>query len=34
VNVERGAIVHRAVSHDLLNDAATLDRLIGLKVGS
>jgi len=30
--MERGAIVHRAASRDLLNDAATLDRLIGLKI--
>jgi len=30
--MERGVIVHRAPSHDLLNDAATLDRLIGLRV--
>jgi hypothetical protein len=34
VNVERGAIVHRAPSRDLLHDAATLDRLIGLKIDS
>ena len=32
VVMERGVIVHRAPSHDLLNDAATLDRLIGLRV--
>ena len=31
--MERGAIVHRAVSADLLRDAATLDRFIGLRVG-
>ena len=30
--MERGAIVHRAPSRELLNDAATLDRLIGLKI--
>jgi len=30
--LERGAIVHRAPSHELLNDAATLDRLIGLRI--
>jgi branched-chain amino acid transport system ATP-binding protein len=29
---ERGAIVHRAQSRDLLADAATLDRFIGLRV--
>jgi branched-chain amino acid transport system ATP-binding protein len=29
---ERGTIVHRARSHDLLRDAATLDRFIGLRV--
>jgi len=33
VIMERGAIVHRAASTDLLRDAATLDRFIGLKVG-
>jgi branched-chain amino acid transport system ATP-binding protein len=32
VVMERGIIVHRAPSRDLLNDAATLDRLIGLRV--
>jgi len=30
--LERGAIVHRARSQDLLNDHATLDRLIGLRL--
>jgi branched-chain amino acid transport system ATP-binding protein len=30
--MERGVIVHRAPSRELLNDAATLDRLIGLRV--
>ena len=30
--LERGAIVHRARSRDLLNDHATLDRFIGLRV--
>jgi branched-chain amino acid transport system ATP-binding protein len=30
--MERGAIVHRAPSRELLNDAPTLDRLIGLKI--
>ncbi len=30
--MERGGIVHRAASRDLLNDAATLDRLIGLRI--
>ena len=30
--LERGAIVHRARSRDLLNDHATLDRYIGLRV--
>jgi branched-chain amino acid transport system ATP-binding protein len=33
VIMERGSIVHRARSADLLGDAATLDRLIGLRVG-
>ena len=33
VIMERGTIVHRARSADLLRDAATLDRLIGLRVG-
>lgn len=32
VIVERGRIVHRAKSADLLHDAATLERLIGLKL--
>jgi branched-chain amino acid transport system ATP-binding protein len=32
VVMERGIIVHRARSRDLLDDAATLDRLIGLRV--
>src|ERR1041385_9250095 len=32
VVMERGAIVHRAASGELLDDAATLDRLIGLKI--
>jgi branched-chain amino acid transport system ATP-binding protein len=31
--LERGAIVHRARSAELLKDQATLDRLIGLRVG-
>jgi branched-chain amino acid transport system ATP-binding protein len=30
--MERGVIVHRAPSRDLLDDAATLDRLIGLRI--
>src|SRR5690242_18314244 len=30
--MERGAIVHRAPSRELLNDAVTLERLIGLKI--
>jgi branched-chain amino acid transport system ATP-binding protein len=30
--MERGVIVHRAPSRELLNNAATLDRLIGLKI--
>jgi branched-chain amino acid transport system ATP-binding protein len=30
--IERGNVVHRATSTDLLMDHATLDRLIGLKV--
>jgi len=30
--IERGRIAHRAKSSDLLNDAATLDRYIGLKL--
>jgi branched-chain amino acid transport system ATP-binding protein len=33
VIMERGAIVHRATSTDLLCDASTLDRFIGLKIG-
>jgi branched-chain amino acid transport system ATP-binding protein len=33
VIMERGAIVHRARSAELLRDAATLDRFIGLRVG-
>jgi branched-chain amino acid transport system ATP-binding protein len=33
VIMERGAIVHRAASADLLRDAATLDRYIGLRIG-
>jgi branched-chain amino acid transport system ATP-binding protein len=32
VVMERGVIVHRARSRDLLDDAATLDRLVGLRV--
>jgi len=32
VVMERGVIVHRAPSSELLNDAATLDRLIGLRI--
>jgi len=32
VVMERGTIVHRAPSRELLNDTATLDRLIGLKI--
>jgi hypothetical protein len=31
--MERGAIVHRAPSAELLQDAATLDRYIGLRIG-
>ena len=31
--MERGAIVHRAPSADLLHDAASLDRYIGLTIG-
>src|SRR5438552_11906959 len=34
VVIERGTIVHRARSPDLLQDAATLDRLIGLRVAT
>ncbi len=30
--IERGSIVHRAPARDLLDDAATLDRLIGLRI--
>jgi branched-chain amino acid transport system ATP-binding protein len=33
VIMERGAIVHRAASAELLRDAATLDRYIGLRIG-
>ena len=33
VIMERGTIVHRAKSADLLRDQATLDRYIGLRVG-
>ena len=32
--LERGKIVHRAGSQELLNDAATLDRLIGLRISA
>ncbi len=32
--LERGAIVHRAPSQDLLGDQATLDRLVGLRVAA
>jgi branched-chain amino acid transport system ATP-binding protein len=32
VLIERGAIVHRARSRDLLKDQATLDRYIGMKI--
>jgi hypothetical protein len=32
VVLERGRIVHRGRSRDLLRDAARLDRLIGLKL--
>ena len=32
VLLERGAIVHRARSADLMKDAATLDRYIGMKI--
>jgi len=32
VVMERGVIVHRAPSRDLLDDAAALDRLIGLRI--
>jgi branched-chain amino acid transport system ATP-binding protein len=34
VIMERGAIVHRAASTELLRDSATLDRYIGLKIGA
>jgi len=34
VVMERGVIVHRAPSRELLNDSATLDRLIGLRIES
>jgi branched-chain amino acid transport system ATP-binding protein len=33
VIMERGAIVHHAASAQLLGDAATLDRYVGLKIG-
>ncbi|MHB2265964.1 ABC transporter ATP-binding protein [Aliihoeflea sp. PC F10.4] len=33
VIIERGEITHRAPSVDLLNDSATLDRYLGLKLG-
>jgi branched-chain amino acid transport system ATP-binding protein len=33
VIMERGTIVHRAKSPDLLRDHATLDRYVGLRVG-
>jgi branched-chain amino acid transport system ATP-binding protein len=32
--MERGTIVHRARSAELLGDADTLDRYIGLRVGA
>jgi branched-chain amino acid transport system ATP-binding protein len=32
VVLERGAIVHRARSNDLINDAATLERYIGMRL--
>ncbi|MDP3768080.1 MAG: ABC transporter ATP-binding protein [Dehalococcoidia bacterium] len=32
VVLERGSIVHRATSRELLRDAATLDRFIGLRI--
>jgi branched-chain amino acid transport system ATP-binding protein len=32
--IERGTIVHRAPARELLRDQATLDRLVGLRVGS
>jgi branched-chain amino acid transport system ATP-binding protein len=31
--IERGAVVHRAKSADILKDAAVLDQFIGLKIG-
>jgi len=31
--IERGAVVHRAKSADMLRDAAVLDQFIGLKIG-
>ena len=34
VIMERGTIVHRARSADLLRDAATLDRFIGLQAST
>ena len=34
VVIERGNIVHRARSRDLLHDAATLERLVGLRVSA
>jgi branched-chain amino acid transport system ATP-binding protein len=34
VVIDRGLIVHRARSRDLLSDAATLDRLVGLRVAN
>ena len=34
VVLERGSIVHRAPSRDLLQDAATLDRFIGLRIST
>ena len=34
VVIERGAIVHRARSRDLLADAPTLERLVGLRVAA
>ena len=32
--LERGRVVHRAPSRELLRDAATLDRLVGLRLTS
>jgi branched-chain amino acid transport system ATP-binding protein len=32
VVIERGVIAHRARSQELLNDRATLDRYVGLKL--